>query len=151
MSETVNHYQPPVADVEPIASSSNQELASRGRRFGTLVVDLVGYVLLSFMVGFILAMVFGPIAIQAVLGQVPDFVFGWGVFFAYYCFFEGIWGRTPGKWLFGTMVIAETGGRPSFGQVLGRTACRFIPFEAFSFFGERGWHDKITRTRVVRV
>ena len=43
----------------------------------------------------------------------------------------------------------ENGTKPRFGQVIGRTLCRFVPFEAFSFFGERGWHDKIPKTRVV--
>ena len=25
-----------------------------------------------------------------------------------------------------------------------------VPFEAFTFFGEHGFHDKVSRTRVVR-
>ena len=68
----------------------------------------------------------------------------------YYCFFEGIWGRTPGKFLIGTKVVDEEGDPPSFGQIVGRSACRLIPFEPFSFFGARGWHDSISHTYVVR-
>lgn len=51
------------------------------------------------------------------------------------------------------MVVREDGGKPSLGQVLGRTACRLIPFEAFSFLGSSGvgMHDSIPDTRVVRV
>src|SRR5262249_16412337 len=71
------------------------------------------------------------------------------VVFSYYTFFEGIWARTPGKFIFGTVVVNEVGGKPSIGQVLGRTASRFIPFEALSCFGERGWHDSLPKTPVV--
>ena len=69
----------------------------------------------------------------------------------YYMFFEGIWGRSPGKWIFGTAVVNEDGLKPSFGAIALRTICRFIPFEPFSFFGERGWHDKISNTYVIKV
>lgn len=70
---------------------------------------------------------------------------------AYYCFFEGIWARTPGKLVLGTMVVSQQGDRPAFDQVIGRTLCRFIPFDALSFFGETGWHDSIPKTQVVLV
>ena len=71
---------------------------------------------------------------------------------AYYCFFEGIFARSPGKWICGTRVVDLEGNRPSFLQVIGRSLARFIPFEAFSFLGSRGigWHDSLSSTRVVR-
>jgi uncharacterized RDD family membrane protein YckC len=68
----------------------------------------------------------------------------------YYLFFEGLWARTPGKWLFGTIVVNTQNVRPSWKQVLGRTLCRFIPFEALTFFGERGLHDRFSGTLVMR-
>jgi hypothetical protein len=42
--------------------------------------------------------------------------------------------------------------RPPFGTMVLRSLCRLIPFEPFSFLGSdaRGWHDSITKTRVVR-
>jgi hypothetical protein len=49
------------------------------------------------------------------------------------------------------MVVGELDERPAFSQVVGRTLCRFIPFEVFSFFGEAGWHDSIPKTQVVAV
>ncbi|CAN0592803.1 unnamed protein product, partial [Laminaria digitata] len=38
-------------------------------------------------------------------------------------------------------------------RLLGRTAARFVPFEAFSFLGgdATGWHDRWSNTRVVRL
>jgi uncharacterized RDD family membrane protein YckC len=56
--------------------------------------------------------------------------------------------------IFGTMVVSEKGGAASFGQILGRTFSRFIPFEPFSLLFSKdscGWHDTLPKTRVVRV
>ena len=73
--------------------------------------------------------------------------------FGYYVLFEALTGRTPAKYITGTRVVNMMGGKPSFGQILGRSAARFIPLEPFSFFGSsrRGWHDSLSHTRVVRV
>jgi uncharacterized RDD family membrane protein YckC len=149
MSQESNPFQAPASVVEPIDPTYRLEPASKARRFGTLVVDYFAYLALSFLVGGILGALFGPAGVKAIQAT-PNLVFGCIVLFAYYMFFEGIWQRTPGKWLFGTVVVNETGGKPSLGQIAGRTASRLIPFEAFSFFGARGWHDRIPKTLVVR-
>ncbi len=31
-----------------------------------------------------------------------------------------------------------------------RSLCRLIPFEAFSYFGGNLWHDKLTKTIVIK-
>jgi RDD family len=69
----------------------------------------------------------------------------------YYAVFEVIFNTTAGKCATNTTIVNDRGERPNFGQVLGRTFCRLIPFEAFSFFGAgaRGWHDSIPDTYVV--
>jgi uncharacterized RDD family membrane protein YckC len=69
----------------------------------------------------------------------------------YYLLFESIFNTTGGKCATNTVIVNAWGNRPNFGQHLGRTICRFIPFEAFSFLGPgaRGWHDTITATYVV--
>lgn len=75
------------------------------------------------------------------------------VTFAYYATLEAGFGRTFGKVLAGTRVVALAGGPPTLAQVLGRTAARFIPFEPLSIFiGRDGvpWHDSLSGTRVVR-
>ena len=39
-----------------------------------------------------------------------------------------------------------------FNDILVRTFCRYIPFEAFTFLGNKspiGWHDKLSKTIVV--
>lgn len=75
------------------------------------------------------------------------------VILGYGVFFEAITGRTPAKYITGTRVVNLLGGKPTFGQILGRNLARFIPFEPLSFLGSggRGWHDTLSGTRVVRV
>lgn len=70
----------------------------------------------------------------------------------YYFILEGIFNTTVGKCATNTVIVNASGDTPSVGQRLGRTLCRLIPFEAFSFFGEgsRGWHDSITGTYVTK-
>jgi uncharacterized RDD family membrane protein YckC len=148
-SQNFNPYQPPKAAVEDVGVEQRDiEPASKGLRFGTYIIDMIGYYALSFVTGLMLAIVFG---VEWAEGFVPLLV-SLAVFFFYYVFFETLWARTPGKFVCRTIVVTEDGGPPSFRDVLIRTLCRFIPFEPFSvLFGERGWHDGISNTRVVPV
>ena len=75
------------------------------------------------------------------------------ILFIYYLFFEGVFGKTIGKMITKTKVISINGDAPDFSDIIGRTLCRFIPFEAFSYLGESGigWHDSISKTLVVSV
>ncbi len=70
--------------------------------------------------------------------------------FIYYPFFEKIFGATPGKFLSGTRVTDEFGNSPSFLNIVGRTLCRFVPFDGISFLGSAGWHDKWSDTYVLK-
>jgi len=149
MNQDANPYRPPNSDVGAQAGDGLAEPAGKGRRFGTLMIDYLCFVVFGFIVGAAIGLVFGARGVAA-MDKIPDLLFGSVLVFTYYIVFEGIWSRTPGKWAFGTVVVNEAGARPSFRQIAGRTACRFIPFEAFSFFGVRGWHDSIPNTRVVR-
>ena len=148
MTENPNPYAPPQSDASASETSRAIVPASKGRRFGTLLVDYVVFMLLSFGIGVVVAILFGDRGVKA-MQSIPDFALGLLILSSYYVFFEGIWARTPGKLVFGTVVVTETGTKPSIKQVVGRTLCRFIPFEALSFLSERGWHDSIPKTRVV--
>lgn len=120
-------------------------------RFCNLIIDHLGILILSAIVGVLAVLIGGNEAIE-VLERVPDIVFGITVWFAYYFFFEVWLGRTPGKLVTGTKVVDENGENPDAKQILLRSLCRFIPFEAFSFLGEtgRGLHDSIPKTYVVK-
>jgi uncharacterized RDD family membrane protein YckC len=151
MTDEANPYRPPSSklEIDEAVEPRPIELASKGRRLGTFLVDYACFIVCAFCLGLAVALALGDEGITA-LQQIPDIVLGSVMIFTYYVFFEGIWARTPGKLLFGTIVVNEAGGKPSIGQVFGRTLSRFIPFEPLSFLGTRGWHDSLSRTYVVR-
>lgn len=148
-----NPYAPPAAELDGIdglaAATRHYPLANRGRRFATFLLDYVGIFACSAVVGAVYALLFRAADLD---NGVFSRLIGFAVLFGYYVFFEGIWGRTPGKWLTGTRVESELGGPPTFKQVLLRTVVRFVPFEAVSFLTRgHGWHDRWSKTRVVRL
>ncbi|MDQ8003872.1 MAG: RDD family protein [Pedobacter sp.] len=69
----------------------------------------------------------------------------------YYLVLEVVFNITIGKTILGNIIVNDEGARPSIAQRFGRTFCRLIPFNALSFlFNQRGWHDSITNTYVVK-
>lgn len=85
------------------------------------------------------------------IGNVKFSAFQAVVTFIYYGLFESLNGRTLGKYITGTVVIARDGSKPGEGTIFLRTLCRQIPFEFISFlFGlPLGWHDTLSKTLVV--
>jgi uncharacterized RDD family membrane protein YckC len=148
MSQEHNLYQPPAADVAVVDDRSLTTDASKLKRFGTFAIDYACIMASSFVLGAAIAIIFGERGVAA-LKSIPEFLTGLIVFVGYYLLFEGLWARTPGKFMLGTVVVMDDGKTPSFGRIVQRTLCRFIPFEPFSFFGPRGWHDSISKTKVV--
>lgn len=156
--------QPPTPSFNPYAAPAARNFApeltedhdapfpaSAARRFSNYMID-----------GFAMAAVGVAIAslrFAADDGWLHTFALGFDLFTqlaAYaivYVLPEAAFGRTLGKLCTGTKVVDLRGNKPSFGQVLARTAIRLVPFEPFSFlWGEAvGWHDSWSRTRVVLV
>jgi uncharacterized RDD family membrane protein YckC len=119
--------------------------ASMGKRFVNYLIDYIGVWVFAIAIGAILAI----IGVGEGAAMVAIFAM---MLCGYHIFFEGIWARTPGKWITGTKVVRLDGTKPSFSQVVGRTFARLIPFEPFSFFSDPnpiGWHDSLTNTLVV--
>jgi uncharacterized RDD family membrane protein YckC len=68
----------------------------------------------------------------------------------YYWLFEATTGQTLGKMILGMKIIKDDGSTPTSLNILGRSFCRLIPFDALSLLlGERAWHDSIPEIRVV--
>ncbi len=84
---------------------------------------------------------------------IPIYYFLAIVSFVYYLFFEGIWKRTPGKWLALTKVVNQSGDKPSFWQIIVRSAVRvagFIIIDSICLsFLEKTLHDYVSKTEVV--
>lgn len=69
----------------------------------------------------------------------------------YYFLCELTMQRTIGKFATNSVVINEFAEAPESSSLIGRSFSRLVPFEAFSCFADRGWHDKWSNTYVVTV
>lgn len=125
------------------------EPASRIMRFANYFLDLIGSVVVAFIIGFTATILGAGSFIQESNSTVLSILITSG----YYIFFESIWGRTPGKFITGTLVVGPDGQKPVFWRAVLRTLCRWIPFDALSFlFGGSnpvGWHDRFSGTAVL--
>lgn len=122
--------------------------AGLGQRLLNFIIDRIASMVLIFCVGGVMGIVGGAEASEDTTGV----FIALSLIILYYVVLEACFGRTIGKWITGTKVVDESGNTPSLGKILGRTFCRVIPFEPFSFLGseQRGWHDSIPKTWVVR-
>ena len=124
-------------------TSGGYGVASVGTRFANYILDIIGIYISAFLIGVILA-------ILGINNTLNSYLIGYSMLFFYYLFFEGIWQRTPGKWITKTKVVMQNGSKPDFLHILGRSLSRIIPFEPLSFLaGPVGWHDSLSTTLVV--
>jgi uncharacterized RDD family membrane protein YckC len=77
----------------------------------------------------------------------------WPVLFLYYILFEGLFARTPGKFLtYSRVVVTASGRKPGFGRVLLRSLLRLTLIDLFFYpFFEKMLHDQLSGTDVVEV
>ncbi|UTW64513.1 RDD family protein [bacterium SCSIO 12741] len=124
-----------------------EQFATRGQRFANYIIDLIAILVILFAVAFVL----GALRIIDGKNEAAINVMVYSIMYLYYAIFEALTGKTIGKIVTQTQVVKEDGSRPDFMNILGRSLCRFIPFEHFSFFASsgRGWHDTISKTYVV--
>ncbi|MDD7985793.1 RDD family protein [Lentisphaera marina] len=154
--EQSNIYEAPQTELEVDISEEEFQLAPQGKRFLTLILDTVFYLIYSVMfgaiLGVILAMTDSMQVLETISQPIPNFLFGLFLVTSYYFPQEILLGKTVGKMILGTKVVDLEGNKPKAGTILLRTFCRFIPFESFSFLyadGTKGWHDRLSKTKVV--
>lgn len=160
--ENENPYDAPSAPVDDVAPARREIVtAGRWRRLFNLLIDYVCVMLFGMVFGFVLGLALVFSGADAALdwleqpSKARDYGMGIVVVFLYYVPMEAVFGFTVGKLVTGTRVVDESGLPPSWKQAIGRTLCRFIPFEAFSVLFStdgkvRGWHDRLAGTYVVR-
>lgn len=126
-------------------------------RIGNYIFDMIIFRVIVFPVVILMAIVlvfFGLVEPESFeeINPLIDWIFGISLFILYYFIFESIWQRTPAKFITGTKVVTCDGTKPTPGTIMKRTLIRIVPFEAFSFLGERvyGWHDRWSETYVIK-
>ena len=140
-----------VNDSEILSVDPEVMLASTGQRFGTMLIDIVAYIIFSLLLG----LTMGLLGLSELMLSVNEHLFGIIIYLIYFVPQEAMTGQTFGKLLLGTQVVNEDGSELTFGRAFGRTLCRLIPFDAFSFLGgegyPKGWHDSIPKTKVISI
>ncbi|WP_300604127.1 RDD family protein [Niabella sp.] len=131
--------------------------ASTGKRFLNFLIDLVVYYMLTFVVGFIAASLYPPIAFYLVEEQQQGFsivlsLLALVIFVLYMTITEAfLSGRSIGKLITNTRAVNLDGTRISFKTALLRSLSRAVPFSAFSALGAPcdPWWDQWTKTLVI--
>lgn len=81
---------------------------------------------------------------------IPFYAFFFGLIFIYYTFFEGIFKRSPAKWLTISKVVNKQNGKPAFWQILIRSLIRLTIIDCFFIpFLDKPLHDYLSKTEVV--
>lgn len=123
----------------------NYEAVSTGTRFVNYLIDLVVYYILSFTSAYIFA------AVLPLDNQVLALGFSYVVYLFYFTFMEGATGgRTVGKIITGSKAVKEDGDTFTWNDALMRSLSRMVPFEPFSALDGHPWHDRWTKTKVVK-
>ncbi len=134
-------------------------LAPKGKRFLNYIIDFIIKMIIGVGVGILIGIISNLTDNYGLYdffieseSRLADYIFGFIITFIYYNIFETLTSRTIGKYITQTKVVLIDGSKPKFDEILIRTLCRFIPFNAFSFLGDgRGWHDSLSKTYVVDV
>lgn len=147
--------------LQEFESTANLTPVSPGLRFVNYLIDVIAFYALSFIVAILSTIA----AVGAGAYDNPGLrdegeggeiqlllLFGWIlIVMGYYTLFEYFAkGRTLGKMATDTIAVREDGSNLTFKDAFLRSLCRFIPFEIFSAFGYRPWHDSLTKTLVIK-
>ena len=136
--------------------------ASQGQRFLNWLIDnlLMRFGLsqvTGYAAGYLLGILFPEYMMRIIYEQTTFdlLVIGYSLAFinylVYYTFCEKVFkGYTLGKLITGTRAIRDDGQELTFKDAILRTLSRLVPFEPFSAFGDRPWHDSWTKTSVVK-
>ena len=139
-------------------SELHYPLASQGTRFGNYIIDLIGYMILSTILGVFMEL-FTTDQGDNLFGEPEtfnqlwwfDLLLGVVMLTTYYTASEYLLkGKTLGKLLTKTRAVTIDNKAMDFNTVFIRSLCRSVPFDAFSFLGDgAGWHDRWSKTKVI--
>ncbi|HUH26066.1 MAG TPA: RDD family protein [Flavobacterium sp.] len=132
---------------------AQQNKAVKGLRLINYIIDFIASILFMMLALTIMICIAFLLNTDIVFIFESDFIMESlaFIFYAlYYFLIENFSkGRSIGKLITGTKVVTLSGEVPTRNTFFRRSLYRLIPFEQFSFVGENGWHDSISRTIVV--
>lgn len=132
----------------------NPVLASAGKRFLNYLIDIITFYIICFILALLFALeIYNMRATSDELTyKLKIELIAVFILMLYYCICEIVFkGRTIGKFITGPKAVNEDGSPINANTALLRTLCRIVPFEPFSAFGNRPWHDKWTKTYVIDI
>ena len=146
---------------EEMEQNAPLNYASLGQRFANYIIDMVVFYLSAIVFGIILGVVQRITESEFLYNMLVDegseskfwqYLFGFIVFVITYTLIEGVSkGRSVGKLITRTKAVTEDGEKITWGMAFKRSLCRIVPFEPLSALGGTSWHDKWTKTTVVKI
>jgi uncharacterized RDD family membrane protein YckC len=134
--------------------------ASTGQRFLNFLIDnlLMRYgvnYLTGYAIGLVIALSYPEFLSNIGTNSLSFFLLAYLISIINYCIYYIICeklfnGYTLGKIITGTKAIREDGNPLTLKDAFIRTICRLVPFEAFSGFKTRPWHDEWSKTMVIK-
>lgn len=135
--------------------------AQKGIRLANLIIDRAIITIIFFAFGVIAALIYNLtnndfllkiVYKMSEINRFLDILITSLIYFMYTFLIEYFTkGRSIGKYITGSKVICIDGTEPTFNDYLIRNISRIVPFDALSFLGENGWHDKWSETRVINI
>ncbi len=132
--------------------------ASHGKRFANYIVDVIVFLIFSFILSFVYYSIFpGSLDLAESNNPVDNLLDNilWAVIMAIFFGLSEtlLKGRTVGKYLTGTKTVNLDGTPISAGTAFARGFFRIVPFEALSALGSPcfPWHDKWSNTYVIDI
>jgi uncharacterized RDD family membrane protein YckC len=131
--------------------------ATNGQRFANMLIDSI--LCWSLYLGVIFVIAFTMATTGSTHDEITSFAenslllvaISLSVNAAYYILVEKFTkGRTLGKLITGTQAVKEDLSAISWKEAFIRTVTRFIPFEPFSALGNHPWHDRWSKTIVIK-
>ena len=140
-----------ILDDSVVSPEVNLVPAEKGKRFANLLIDYIGAVIFMAIVflGLDLA---GLVSMDTLDDKLSERLIGYMTYVGYYLLMETMTkGKSLGKFVTKTRVVTYDGYQPDFVKILGRSFARIVPFEAFSYLGQKktGWHDDWSKTFVI--
>lgn len=128
-----------------------QPRASKTLRFVNLLIDTIAFYVIALVLGGFIGFN-APDVVENENFSIFSYLISISLFLLYFSVFEAFTnGRTLGKLITGTRAVKEDGSALQFADAFKRALSRIVPFEAFSGFAERPWHDSWTDTTVVKL